>query len=323
MSIHITNQSVDELHLQLGLLQTIDVGLIILDKEYRINLWNTFMENHSGLSHTDLYEQKLFELFPELSAAWFKHKIDSVFLLNNRSFITWEQRPYLFKFKSYRPMTGDAPHMYQNITIIPLSSPSGEIDHVGILIYDVTDAAMGRLAMEEANIKLKVLSQTDQLTDLYNRGYWESCLKQEYQRFARVEAPSSLLMIDIDHFKKVNDTYGHPAGDEVLRQLAKVLLEVTRTTDWVGRYGGEEFVILLIGTDAQQAQFVVKRLQERIDKLTVHHLGHDIRFTLSMGLTEINSAFKNHEQWIHMADQALYQSKQNGRNQVTTINVKE
>lgn len=323
MSIPTFDKSVDQLHLQLGLLQTIDVGLIILDKEYRINLWNTFMENHSGLLHSELYEKKLFECFPELSSTWFKHKIDSVFLLHNRSFITWEQSPYLFKFKSYRPLTGDAPHMYQNITIIPLSSPSGEIEHVGILIYDVTDAAMGRLAMEQANIKLTELSQTDLLTGLYNRGYWESCLKQEHQRFARTKAPSSLLMIDIDHFKKVNDTYGHLVGDDVIRQLAKVLLEVTRTTDRVGRYGGEEFVMLLIGTDVQQSQFVVKRLQERINNLTIHHLGHDIRFTISMGLTEINSAFKNHEQWIQMTDQALYQSKQNGRNQVTTINAQD
>lgn len=323
MSTDISDQSVEQLHLQLGLLQTIDVGLIILDKEYRINLWNTFMESHSGLLHTKLYSKNLFELFPELSSAWLRHKIDSVFLLNNRAFITWEQRPYLFQFKSYRPITGDAPHMYQNVTIIPLSSPSGEIDHVGILIYDVTDAAMARLAMKAANLKLRELSQTDQLTELYNRGYWESCLKQEYQRFQRIKVTSSLLIIDIDHFKKVNDTYGHPAGDEVLRQLAKILLDVTRTTDQVGRYGGEEFVMLLIGTDSQQAQVVVNRLQKRISDLTVHYHGHDIRFTLSMGLTEINSEFKNHEQWIHMADQGLYQSKNNGRNQLTINNIKE
>ena len=323
MSTPISDQSVDELHIQLGLLQTIDVGLIVLDKEYRITLWNTFMENHSGLLHTDLYQKKLFESFPKLSTAWFKHKIDSVFLLNNRSFITWEQSPYLFKFKSYRPLTGDAPHMYQNITIIPISSPSGKIENIGILIYDVTDAAMGRLAMEAANIKLRELSQIDQLTGLYNRGYWESCLKQEYQRFFRIEVASSLLIIDIDHFKKVNDTYGHPAGDEVIRRLSKALLEVTRTTDRVGRYGGEEFVILLVGTNAQQAQSVVKRLQERINKLTVNHHEHNICFTLSMGLTEISKTFQNHEQWIHLADQALYQSKQNGRNQVTIINAKE
>jgi diguanylate cyclase len=323
MSITISDPSIDEFHLQLGLLQTLDVGLIILDQTYHINLWNTFMENHSGLLHTQLYKRNLFERFPELSESWLKHKIDAVFLLNNRSFITWEQKPYFLKFKSYRPLTSDAPYMYQNVTLIPLSSPSGKIEHVGILIYDVTDAAMGRRALEAANIKLKRQSQTDQLTGLYNRGFWESCLQQEFDRFARTPLPSSLVMIDIDHFKKVNDTYGHPGGDEVLRQLATILTEVTRTTDRVGRYGGEEFGILLVGSDAYQAQSVITRLQQSVDSLTVSHYNHDIRFTLSMGLTEISHTFKSHEQWIHMADQALYQSKQNGRNQVTTINAEE
>lgn len=319
MSTQETDQSIEDLHLQLGLLQTLDVGLIILDKSYRITQWNTFMENHSGVLHAELYNKVLFGAFPELSSSWLKHKIDSVFLLNNRSFITWEQKPYLLKFKSYRPLTSDAPYMYQNITLIPLSSPSGKIEHIGILVYDVTDAAMGRQALEVANTRLKQLSQTDLLTGLYNRGFWENCLQEEFQRFTRVDLTSSLLMIDIDHFKKVNDTYGHPAGDEVLRQLAKTLKDVTRLTDRVGRYGGEEFAILLLGTSATKATHVVKRLQERINSLTVTHYEHNINFTLSMGLTEISSKFENHEQWIHMADQALYKSKLNGRNQVTTL----
>jgi diguanylate cyclase (GGDEF)-like protein len=320
MSTHELDQSIEDLHLQLGLLQTLDVGLIILDKAYRITLWNTFMENHSGFLHTQLYNKVLFDAFPELSSPWLKQKIDSVFLLSNRSFITWEQRPYLLKFKSYRPLTSSAPYMYQNLTLIPLSSPSGKIEHIGILVYDVTDAAMGRQALEIANAKLEQLSQIDLLTGLYNRGFWESCLQEEFQRFTRVDSPSSLLMIDIDHFKKVNDTYGHPAGDEVIRQLATTLKDVTRLTDKIGRYGGEEFAVLLVGTSADKAVHVIERLQERINNLTVTHYEHKINFTLSIGLTEISSTFMNHEQWIHLADQALYKSKQNGRNQTTTLN---
>jgi len=311
--------SVTELHQQLSLLQTLDVGVLVLDREYRIMLWNQFMENHSSLLYKEVYEKNVFDRFPELPVQWFKHKVDSVFLLKNRSFITWEQRPYLFKFKSYRPITGLAPVMYQNVTLIPLASPSGRIEQVAILIYDVTDAALSRKGLESANQQLRTLSETDQLTGLYNRGFWESRLKDEFARYARSLTTSALIMLDIDHFKKVNDQYGHLAGDAVLKNLAYILREATRATDYVGRYGGEEFGLLLIGTTARKAQNVVDRIQELISEARVSVDEHVITYTVSMGLTEVHPIFQTHEQWIKMADQALYLSKENGRNKMTLL----
>lgn len=323
MNANSPRHEIDELHLQLGLLQTLDVGLIVLNKDYQIHLWNSFMENHSGLLHSKLFKRNIFEAFPELPSQWLRHKIDSVFLLKNRSFITWEQRPYLFKFKPHRPITGEAPFMYQNATLIPLKSPDGQVENVGIIIYDVTDAAIGKIGLEEANTQLQHLSQTDQLTSLYNRGFWEARLRHEFDRFSRTQAPSSLLMMDIDHFKKINDNFGHPAGDEVLRQMAAILKDVTRTTDIVGRYGGEEFGILLIDSNAKQSLRVTERLRDRISRLVVKHLNDEIRFTISMGLTEISNSFQTHEQWIQLADQALYQSKSNGRDRLTILGTED
>jgi diguanylate cyclase len=308
-----------DLHLQLGLLQTLDVGLVVVDRDYNIKLWNVFMENHSGIRYLDLQDQQLFEAFPELPTQWFKHKVDSVFLLKNRSFITWEQRPYLFQFKSYRPITGEAAYMYQNVTLIPLTSPSGETDHIGILIYDVTDTAVSSRALESANQKLRVLSETDPLTGLYNRGFWEARLKEEFARFSRSQAPSSLIMLDIDFFKKINDQYGHLAGDVVLKNISLILTEATRATDFVGRYGGEEFGILLTDTRASQAKVVINRIQERIRATLVDADGHKIRYSISLGLTEIHPMFQSHEQWIKLADEALYQSKENGRDRMTML----
>ncbi len=321
--MNLSDQGIDELHLQLGLLQTLDVGLIVIDRDYRILMWNKFMENHSGLLHSQLDNASLFQRFTELPTTWLKHKVDSVFLLKNRSFITWEQRPYLFQFKSYRPITGNAPFMYQNITLIPLVGLSGNIDHVGILIYDVTDAAMSKLALEKANLQLLELSQTDRLTGLLNRGYWETSFIHEFDRFGRTQTKSSLLMLDIDHFKRINDTYGHPAGDAVLREFSALLKQVTRNTDLVGRYGGEEFAILLIDSSAAQAQVVTNRLRQGLAKLVVKYAQHEIRFTISIGLTEVSNLFQTHEQWLKLADNALYQSKQNGRDQVTVINAQD
>lgn len=321
--MNMSDPGIDELHIQLGLLQTLDVGLVVIDKDYRILMWNKFMENHSGLLHSQLDNASLFQRFPELPSAWLKHKVDSVFLLKNRSFITWEQRPYLFQFKSYRPITGNAPFMYQNITLIPLGGLTGNVEHVGILIYDVTDTAMGKLALEKANLQLLQLSQTDRLTGLLNRGYWETSFIHEFERFGRTQTKSSLMMLDIDHFKRINDTYGHPAGDAVLREFSALLKQVTRNTDLVGRYGGEEFAILLIDSSSAQVQPVIQRLRQGLSKLVVKYLEHEIRFTISIGLTEVSNLFQTHEQWLKLADNALYQSKQNGRDQVTILNAQE
>lgn len=118
-------QDIDELHWTLGLIQNLEVGLLVVDRAGTIKLWNGFMENHSGVEARKVCGQHLFSLFPELPESWLQHKIESVYLLRNPAYISWEQRPYLFHFKSNRPVTGQARYMYQNITLIPLNSPSG------------------------------------------------------------------------------------------------------------------------------------------------------------------------------------------------------
>jgi len=128
-----------------------------------------------------------------------------------------------------------------------------------------------------------------------------------------------MIMFDIDHFKKINDNYGHPAGDEVIRQTADVLRNCIRETDVGGRYGGEEFGVLLINTEAEDARIVAERIREAIEALTVTHEKHSIRFTVSLGIAEMEGGMESHEQLIHNADQALYQSKEGGRNQATVF----
>ena len=309
--------SIDEFHWHISLLQNLDVGLIVLDRRYRILLWNSFMINHSGRSDSEVRERNLFELFPDLPHDWFKRKLDTVFMLRNRAFISWQERPCLFPFKPDRPITGKAALMYQNVTLIPLASPSGEVDHVGVLIYNVTDAAINHLELETANRELSRLSRTDRLTTLYNRGYWEECLQHEHDRVQRTHRPSSLIMLDIDHFKRINDGFGHQAGDEAIRTLAALIRQHARSTDTAGRYGGEEFGILLPDTTADEARVLAERLRHAIQKTQVEHGGNSIRFTISLGIAESAISDEEHLQWLERADQALYHSKENGRNQTS------
>lgn len=297
------------------MIQHLDVGLIVLDKEYKVNVWNSFMENHSGFTPTDVIGQNLFDVFKDIPEKWFKRKAESVFLLNNRAFTTWEQRPYLFKFKNYRPITGSAEFMYQDITLIPLTSVDGTVNHVGIIIYDVTDIAVNKTRLKFANDELEILSRTDMLTRLNNRGYWEERLLHEFSRNKRNGQPVSLVMFDIDHFKNVNDTYGHQAGDEVIRLTSDLLRMCKRETDIAGRYGGEEFAVILLDSTAASARIFTERLRKEVESRTVEYDEFSIKYTISLGVAELSEATSDHEHWIRQADEALYRAKENGRNQ--------
>lgn len=303
----------DKMHWLLEILQTMDVGLVVLDREYKVQVWNSFMENHSGQSPQNVQDNNLFDVCPDISREWFQHKIDTVFLLGCRAHSIWEERPYVFKFQNYRPVTGGADFMYQYTTLIPLKALDGSISHVCIIVYDVTDIAVNRMALQNANASLEQISITDQMTQLYNRAHWEHRLEQEFKRGQRTQNPTSVVMFDIDHFKKVNDTYGHQPGDEVIRVTSKTLHQVMRETDIAGRYGGEEFGVVLVDTNAEQAMIFAERLRTSIENLVVETEGHQIKFTISIGISELKDQ-PDYQLWLKQSDIALYAAKHAGRN---------
>lgn len=308
-----------DFHWLMDMLETIEVGLVVLDKDYSIQVWNSFMENHSGITSTKARERNLFELFPELPQSWLKRKVESVLMLNTRTFSSWEQRPYLFRFRNYRPITGTETFMYQNLTISPLASSDGKVEQVCLIIYDVTDIAASRKALERANSQLERLSQTDRLTGLLNRGAWENLLVAEFERFRRYRQECALVMFDIDHFKNVNDTWGHQAGDEVIRTTSRILRENLRQTDIGGRYGGEEFGVILPETTLKGAQTFCERLRDQIENTLVETSAGNIRYTVSLGIAPLEGNLAEYTEWLEHSDKALYAAKENGRNQVRTF----
>lgn len=142
-----TKDALDELlefHWMMDMIQTVDVGIVVFNRQFEIKVWNGFMEAHSGLLPSDVRDKSVFSLFPDIQAKWLKAKTRPVFDLRTRAFITWEQRPYLFKFRNYRPITSNAPYMYQNIVFSPLVSATGTVDNLCMMIYDMTDAASAK-----------------------------------------------------------------------------------------------------------------------------------------------------------------------------------
>lgn len=306
-----------EFHWLIEVLQTVDVGVLVLDLDYKITAWNGFMENNSGIDSVDALGQSLFDVFDDLYVEWFKHKADTVLQLRNRSFTTWEQRPYVFQFRNNRPITGVTEYMYQNCTFIPVLGTTGAVENLAVIVYDVTDIATSKLELKAANDRLALLSRTDGLTQLFNRAYWEELFHTEFMRQQRKEHDMCLIMFDIDHFKKVNDNYGHQAGDDVIRSVAQAIRDNSRATDISGRYGGEEFAILLIDSNEENTFQFAERLREHIAATTVPTEAGDLNVTVSLGISRWKESFEHHGQWIEAADQALYQSKEAGRNTTT------
>ena len=174
------------------------------------------------------------------------------------------------------------------------------------------------IALENARLfeEVQNLALTDALTGLYNRRGLFEIGHIEFSRICRLERPFSVIMIDIDHFKRVNDKYGHPVGDQMLIFLASELRSSIRGTDIVGRYGGEEFAIFLSGSDGKAAMELAQRLRATIEKTPFHVGEAEISITLSLGVAEYNENNPNLETMVARADQALYVAKHKGRNQV-------
>ena len=158
------------------------------------------------------------------------------------------------------------------------------------------------------------LTMEDSLTGLFNRRYFDSRLVQEMQRALRDGTPCSLMMVDIDHFKKVNDQHGHQAGDQTLAHVARIMEETLRASDVTARFGGEEFTIILPNTTGESAQMTGERIRRAVERSPLK-LKDPIKVTISLGIsTYVPPAYITPEQLIRQADTAMYRAKQAGRN---------
>ncbi len=172
-------------------------------------------------------------------------------------------------------------------------------------------------ALKASNEQLRRLSSTDPLTGLYNRRYFMGVLETEFERTDRYGTPLSFVMFDIDHFKRLNDTYGHQAGDDVLREMGRVVREAIRASDVPGRYGGEEFCVLLPHTEVEGAAEFARRLRLTVENHPFPAQGEVLRVTASFGVAACPSAEVHRAQdLIGLADEALYRAKHEGRNRV-------
>ena len=224
-------------------------------------------------------------------------------------------------------LTKGAAEVAEGDLAVDLPAAKGEVgDLTAVFNHMVGRLRQGRQELDAMNEKLRRqnedlerLSTSDALTGLYNRRYLTQRLSEELVRSYRHKGSFSVLMADVDEFKKYNDAFGHPAGDEVLKQVATILLGSTRAVDCTARYGGEEFAVLLTGTNAEVAGEVAERIRARVE--SQEFAGRKI--TLSIGIAEFPENGQTADEVISSADEALYAAKRNGRNQVVRAGEKK
>ncbi|WP_406666338.1 diguanylate cyclase [Gallaecimonas sp. GXIMD1310] len=223
---------------------------------------------------------------------------DSIFQ-SAKNLTPWKQQ--------YRVTLDDGIHWLEGNSI-PEASPDGTISWYGMII-DITE----RKTLED---KLRQLTITDELTGLANRRHILDAMEEAFQRFQRYQRTFSLVLIDLDHFKEVNDNFGHPAGDKVLSAMADIFKERLRATDHAGRLGGEEFVLLLTDTPQHGALDIADTIRQALENCTFCEQGTPFRITLSAGVTEVSGNDRRLSRVLARADKAMYQAKAAGRNRI-------
>jgi diguanylate cyclase (GGDEF)-like protein len=294
----------------------VDIGLCIVNLRREITFWNRFMELSSGRSSEQVVGRGLFEAFPDLGR-WIERKIESAVVLGHPLFSAWEQRPYVFRFASRRKVVGGLDHMAQNCTFMPMKDAENNVTAVCLVIHDATDTCIYQKRLEAVLAQVKEMAIRDELTGLYNRRHIEGLFRAEFVRCQRYRSPFSALMVDLDFFKQVNDQHGHLGGDAVLRAISERLSRAIRATDAIGRYGGEELLVLFPEVGLEQAREGAERLRAIVEQAPVAFGERSISVTISIGLAAFREGYLRPEEMLRAADEALYESKYDGRNRVT------
>lgn len=205
---------------------------------------------------------------------------------------------------------------WEAVSISPITDPNGVITHFVAVNEDITSRKETEEKIMRLNVGLELLAMTDHLTSLYNRRYFMQRGTEEFKRAWRTNQPLALLMLDVDHFKMVNDVHGHEAGDMTLQQIAATLKTTLRETDILGRMGGEEFAILLPNTQSKEAGLLAERIRQAVGNAPFEIPNKFLTITISIGAVVITGEMSGIDDMLRNADAAMYSAKRRGGNRV-------
>ncbi len=306
------------------LVDNLSIGTIVINRALEVVLWNRWMENHSHIPREQILGKVLTEEFPALKQKGIPWKVQTVFRLGNFAFFSQKLHQFLFEFENTKYFRPTLPYMQQSVTLVPLKGSDGTVEYVCISIFDVTDSVLYQQQLIESKRKVEELSKIDELTQINNRRHLMTRLNEELAVHERSGCVLSVILLDVDDFKNVNDLRGHICGDYVLRKLAGILTSQLRQYDILGRYGGEEFGIVVPGGGIDQALVVAERLRSKVEKFTFECDNNKFNITISLGLASTRGNLQaTPQELFKMADEFLYRAKASGRNCVVAPDYKD
>lgn len=315
------NESADPIATRLTLLtalaDAVRCGLIVLDGEKRIILWNSWMVHTSSIPKDSAVGKPLERLFPDLTGR-VRSAIDSALESGYPSVLSQSLNKSPFPLYAKKGANDAGYRIKQAIEVVPMDSD--ELPrHCLIQIADVTAAVAREDLLRIQAVELRQHTYLDGLTGIANRRRLDEYLESELRRSKRSGFPLSLIMIDIDHFKTYNDTYGHQAGDRCMVQVASTFSSVLhRPADLVARYGGEEFAIVLPDTDIHGAMTIAETMRKAVAALGIENARAKTTgiVTVSLGVATAEGWAREPADLIAAADGALYTAKHEGRNRI-------
>jgi diguanylate cyclase (GGDEF)-like protein len=294
------------------LFDLLDMGIVILDSDLKVQKWNKWMELHSNIPANHIIGKPIFDFFPHLNNPGFLRSLKYVMNFGNYYFFSQKLHHYLFPFRPVSSRAVDIEYMQQSCNMGQIIDENTSAKYIYITVHDVTEISVYEKTLIEMNTR-------DSLTKIYNRKFLENQLENECKRFKRGQRPFGLIMLDIDFFKKINDTYGHLCGDYVLKSLASSVASKIRSTDTLARYGGEEFFCLLTETDISSATHLAETLRKTVENEIFTFQDMSVQLTISLGVTAMATGVQSPEALLRKADDALYEAKRTGRNKVVVI----
>lgn len=288
-------------------LEIIGNGVMVVDADGRVEYWNRWLSEATGVEREDAEGRTVYELFPGMREKAFRRNLKSVIAFGNLAFFSQKVHGAVFPMPC-APGTPDGfDFMQQSCRMGPLRH-EGEIKRAFVVIEDVTEAVSNERRLSEA-------ASRDGLTGAYNRRWFDRRMEEELERARRYGRGPALLMLDIDHFKLLNDEEGHQFGDEALRQLVSRCRDALRSTDALCRYGGEEFCVVSPGTDLGPAAALAERLRASCASTPIAYRGAGRSLTVSLGVAAWREG-DDAASLLGRADGALYAAKRAGRNRV-------
>lgn len=300
------------------------LGILAIDRNFRILFWNTCLESWTGLGYEELLGRDIREAFTQMARPLVVDRLAALFHGGPPAVFSYHLHQYLIP----APLP-DGSNRMQHSVAYGVKDATGQVAYAVVSLQDVSEIHSRlqenlriQAKLEKENrlrkrmeVRLIERATIDFLTGIFNRRAFLANLSKEIRRAYRYGHELSLLYLDIDHFKEVNDEWGHLAGDAVLKMLTVLCAEEIRDVDTLGRMGGEEFGIVLPETSLEPARQVAERIAERVRRNVLPKDGKALTFTVSLGVAQLQPG-QSLEDFMHQADRALYSAKRLGRDRV-------